>query len=61
MRRCVICLKDSDDVTLTQVVPASWTAFNNFVCICPRCKETEMYRKLVKQKKVIAPAVPREV
>lgn len=60
MRRCVICLKDSEDVSLTQVVPAAWTSFNNFVGICLRCRETEMYKKLVKQKKVITPAAPRE-
>ena len=60
MRRCVICLKDSEDVSLTQVVPATWTAFNNFVGICARYRESEMYQKLPKQKKIITPAPSRD-
>jgi hypothetical protein len=61
MRRCVICTRDRDDVSLTRVVPGIWTGFNNFVGICAGCQETEAYQKLLKQKKIfIRAAAPQE-
>ena len=53
MRRCVLCARDREDVSLTRVAPAAWTGFNNFVGICAECQASDAYRKLVKQKKVI--------
>jgi hypothetical protein len=54
MKRCVICSEEREEVSLVQVVPGVWNSFFNFTHICATCQESEAYRKLVKQKKVIS-------
>ena len=56
MRRCVMCMEDQEDVSLIQVVPMTWTGFNNYVEVCAQCQDSEPYRKLLKQKKIITRA-----
>lgn len=56
MRRCVMCNNDREEVSLVQVVPMAWTGFNNYVEVCAQCKESEPFKKLVKQKKIITRA-----
>ena len=36
-----------------QVVPMTWTGFNNYVEVCAACRASEPYQKLVKQKKIV--------
>ena len=53
MRRCVMCMEDQEKVSLIQVVPMTWTGFNNYVEVCAECRDSERYLKLTKQKKII--------
>ena len=53
VRRCVMCMKDQEQVSLIQVVPMTWTGFNNYVEVCAACRASEPYQKLVKQKKIV--------
>ena len=55
MKRCTMCFRDREDAPLIQVVPGTWSGFNNFVRVCPACQQSDAYRKLVKQKKIVAP------
>jgi hypothetical protein len=56
----VLCAKDKDDVTVLQVVPGTWTGFNNFVGICTDCQATDAYKKLLKQKKILTRPAPEQ-
>ena len=56
MRRCVMCMEDQEEISLIQVVPMTWTGFNNYVEVCAQCQDSEPYRKLLKQKKIITRA-----
>jgi hypothetical protein len=60
MRRCVLCTRDGEDVTLIQVAPAAWTGFNNFVGVCAECQTSEIFKKRVKQKKAVPRPAPAE-
>jgi len=48
-----MCLRDQEDISLVQVVPMTWTGFNNYVEVCAECRDSERYLKLTKQKKII--------
>ena len=48
-----MCMRDQEDVSLIQVVPMTWTGFNNYVEVCSQCRASEPYAKLLKQKKII--------
>ncbi len=54
MRRCILCIKDKEDVVLLRVVPAAWTGFNNFAGICGECRASDAYRKMMKQGKILS-------
>ena len=53
MRRCVMCMEDQEEISLIQVVPMTWTGFNNYVEVCADCRDSAPYQKLIKQKKII--------
>lgn len=48
-----MCLRDQEDISLVQVVPMTWTGFNNYVEVCAECRDSAPYQKLVKQKKIV--------
>jgi len=65
VKTCVLCESEQPDISLVQVVPATWTGFHGFVEICATCRTSERFQKLVKQKKIVgaqsqAAAAPRE-
>ena len=63
MKTCILCESEQPDISLVQVVPATWTGFHGFVEICSACRTSERFQKLVKQKKIVASAsqpAPRE-
>ena len=51
-----MCHTDREDVSLVQVVPMTWTGFNNYVEVCAACRDSDAYKKLAKQKKIITPS-----
>lgn len=55
MKRCVLCKYEKDVVSMVQVAPATWNGFQNYVDICADCQASELYQKMIKQKKIILP------
>ena len=53
MKTCQMCAAEKPEVSLVQVVPATWTSFHNFVAICADCQNSERFAKLLKQRKII--------
>lgn len=43
-RTCAICEKDRDDVSVVQVLPATWNGFNNFSNVCVPCQGSRQFQ-----------------
>lgn len=65
VKYCIMCAKDkrTDEVTLVQVLPATWNSFNNFAEVCAECQGSrrfQVWAKSIKPKAKAAAAVGSE-